>query len=470
MSLKYLNVVLSSEALCARYIRSCCANDETDYAAEAKNISIDVAGPNFLTVIVRTQGKRIEPLREALLCLCAQSCQEFVVYLMCHKVDPENYIRLRSLVDSLPGYFRNRVELISVERGGRSHPLNVALGCLQTEYFVALDDDDLVFDNWVESFKLASSDSPGTIAHCGVYTQEWEIRETLDSVVMSATGSPLPRYCSRFDAISQYVENQCPIMSLAFPSYLPKVFNQYFDEKLSTLEDWDYLMRSARICGVTETNSNTAIYRLWSTPGFNSHALHAPEEWEHNRLYVLEKLDSMPVLLPENSVNCVSNEKLWINQPMQLLGGSPRIEYLGESWNVISGAQVRSQYNPETFRNTLKLELSGSSVKRIRLFALESGLYTLKNVVAKVACGEDRVLTFSTLDFNSNGYLIGDSYSMLRRDSWLEICFSNSLDVSGVQFYFEFIPFVNEDLLSGTKLQVRIKAKIRKVLHRYFGR
>lgn len=464
-----LDSVMSSEALCGRYFRSCNAGARIENSEGRISINADILDSCFLTVIIRTQGNRIEPLREVLLCLCAQSCQDFVVYLMCHKVDDDTFTRLHSIIDSLPVFFKDRVALFSVDCGGRSHPLNVALENLQTDYFVALDDDDLVFDNWVDSFRESISNRPGTIAHCGVFTQEWVIRENVDSVTMSANGSPVPRYCRRFDAVEQLIENQCPIMSLAFPSYLPKVFGQYFDEDLSTLEDWDYLMRSARICGVTETDTNTAIYRLWSTPGFNSHAIHSPAEWEKNRLYVLDKLNSMPVLLPEMSVKSLGSERLWLNQPMPLSHSDSKIEYLDKEWNVVSESSIRSQYNPETLKNTLELGVSVSSVKRIRLFAYGNGLYSLREITATVVFDDDAESSFSTLDFNSNGYLINTTYSMLRHDSWLEICLDEEVDISKVVFEFEYIPYVNEDLLSGTKLMVRLKAKARKILYRNFG-
>ena len=43
----------------------------------------------FLTVLVRTQGKRIEPLRDALLCLAAQSDQDFEVIVLDHDSEPD---------------------------------------------------------------------------------------------------------------------------------------------------------------------------------------------------------------------------------------------------------------------------------------------------------------------------------------------------------------------------------------------
>ena len=44
----------------------------------------------FLSVIIRTQGKREQGLREALLCLQAQECQDFEILLIAHKADEEH--------------------------------------------------------------------------------------------------------------------------------------------------------------------------------------------------------------------------------------------------------------------------------------------------------------------------------------------------------------------------------------------
>ena len=56
--------------------------------ASGKLSGLDDNAP-FLSVVMRTQGKRIEMLREAVLCLWAQTCQDFEVLIMGHNLDGE---------------------------------------------------------------------------------------------------------------------------------------------------------------------------------------------------------------------------------------------------------------------------------------------------------------------------------------------------------------------------------------------
>lgn len=430
--------------------------------------------PCFLSIIIRTQGKRIEPLREVFLCLEAQSCQDFEILLMGHRVEAPDTSAVLELIDGLPQDLSNRIAFIEVENGGRSRPLNVALRFVEGDYFVALDDDDLVFDHWVESFVNTARENTGCIVHCGVYTQPWIIEASSSGDYMCSIDRAWPEYCEPFDSLRQYLENRCPIMSLAFPSFLLNDLGMRFDETLSTNEDWDFFTRATQICRVVESGENTAIYRLWQTRGVASRDVHSPEEWEENRLSVLGKLDARPLMLPNGSASRLSELYREVRQCQTLIDAPvqfyPRASYaivdLSDGTSIKLGV-TNIDFDVSTSLNAFKLYLSGKSVAKITIFLRERGLYSLDNPTISLKYESGASETFDLLDLKSNGYVLSDQrLSFLRSWSWF------SLDIAParldrIEVSFKFVNYINEDLLSGTKLKVRARGVIWKMRHRF---
>ncbi|MDQ2650461.1 MAG: class I SAM-dependent methyltransferase, partial [Actinomycetota bacterium] len=83
--------------------------------------------PRFLTVVMRTQLRRPDNLREALTCLAAQIDDDFDVSLMVHHQDPTVAEQATAIVNEFHETFAGRVSVIPVLSGGRSRPLNEAL-------------------------------------------------------------------------------------------------------------------------------------------------------------------------------------------------------------------------------------------------------------------------------------------------------------------------------------------------------
>lgn len=251
----------------------------------------------FLSIITRTQGKRIEALQEMLLCLSAQSCTDFELLVMAHKTKSETLAAVATLIDDLPAWMRDRTRLIAVNHGNRSTPLNEGMRHARGRYISILDDDDLVFDNWVEAFHQAPKYGP--ILHSYAVSQDWSsVTDARGNTTLSAAGPMGGQYCCDFNLIEQMLSNKCPLHSLSFPSYLYTLLGMRFDETLDTTEDWDFLMRSSLLCGVQDIREVTCIYRLW-VDHENSHSLHDDDEWENNRIRIQKRL-SKSMLLVEN--------------------------------------------------------------------------------------------------------------------------------------------------------------------------
>ena len=255
----------------------------------------------FLSVITRTQGKRPEMLREMLLSLSGQSDGDFELFLIAHTPDAEKMALVQEILEEQPLAFRQKIRLISLDHGTRTTPLNIGFAHAHGSYAAILDDDDIVLDNWVESFHQAAQDKPGTIIHAYVLTQKWMTVASAESRKgLRATAAFGAECCVDFDLLRQLDYNMCPLMGLAFPTCYFQKLGMIFDETLTTTEDWDYFMRLSFLAGVTDVKHPTSVYRLWENAQ-NSQTEHSRTEWDKNRETIQQKYLNMPILIPAGS-------------------------------------------------------------------------------------------------------------------------------------------------------------------------
>lgn len=251
----------------------------------------------FLTVIIRTQGKRLSALNEAFLCLASQTCDDFNVILVCHNVNKVLRRKINNLVEDQLDALKSKIRVIYVDHGNRTTPLKIGFDNAEGYYVSVFDDDDLVFENWIEEFKKGYEKKPGTILHSYILKQNWSMYEKDGETFMTTIDAPDKVYCQNFDWNEQFRLNKCPIHSLAFPIYAYKNLGIKFDSTLTTTEDWDFLMRMAAICGVSDIEVATGIYRIWIDAS-NSSKIHTQKEWDSNYSYILNKLSKSFKLLP----------------------------------------------------------------------------------------------------------------------------------------------------------------------------
>ena len=116
-------------------------------------------GP-FLSVLMRTQGTRPEPLSVALRSLADQRCRDFELLLLVHNPGREVAARISEVVDSQPEWLRTRTRVETVVGGGVSRPLNHGLMLASGRYVTILDDDDLALPHWVETSRSSQAGTP----------------------------------------------------------------------------------------------------------------------------------------------------------------------------------------------------------------------------------------------------------------------------------------------------------------------
>lgn len=265
--------------------------------------AVDDADGLFLTVVMRTQGNRIEELKDVLLCLSAQISRNFEVILVGHKVSEARKDAVREVLDLYAPLLDHGIRCCFVETGERATPLQVGFTLARASYVAALDDDDLVMDTWVSSFEELAENNYGKILHTYAVMQDWYVDKDADAAggLLRAGSSFDSQFCKEFDAGAQLTANSCPLMALAFPAFVYQDLNIKFDNSMTTTEDWDFLMRVYSVCGVVTRGSVTAIYRQWKNAA-TSHTQHDSGEWNDNYNRIVDKLTSAPFLVGQESV------------------------------------------------------------------------------------------------------------------------------------------------------------------------
>ena len=255
----------------------------------------------FLSVVTRTQGKRLDTLRDVLLCLSAQECQDFELIVVGHRLDEQARHSVEGLIAAVWPVQPHKARLVCVDQGNRTTPLNVGFGASRGRYVAILDDDDVVLGHWVETFKELAAKHPGRVLRSRVVVQTSEpVQPRYSGRAVQAISGMGKEFLVDFDVFEHLVENRSPPVSLAFPRFAFRDFGIHFDEEITTAEDWDFLMRVVLVCGVADSRAVTGIYRKWHRAE-SSLTVHSPAEWLSNRDRAYDKMDAIPLLLPPNS-------------------------------------------------------------------------------------------------------------------------------------------------------------------------
>jgi Glycosyl transferase family 2 len=257
----------------------------------------------FLSIVVRTQGRRPGAIRDALLCLLAQTVPDFEIIVTVHNATVEQIADVRRALGDLPAAMREAMRMLEVEGGGRARPLNEAFARANGRYVAFLDDDDLVLGHWVESFSTLANRVPGAVlrAVCveqAVVVEAWDG----DRPGLRSIGPVVFRYPPEFDLVEHLAHNRTPFMAYAFPRTVFHQLGLRFDETLDICEDWDFELQAALLVGVASTDAVTCVYRRW-TGGESSYTRHTAEEWRRTETAIIERLDARPQLFPAGTIS-----------------------------------------------------------------------------------------------------------------------------------------------------------------------
>ena len=360
----------------------------------------------FLSVIIRTQGKREEGLREALLCMQGQSCQDYEIILIAHKASKTQKQLIEEILSDQDPDFREKIRYYELDYGTRTTPLNYGFSRAWGEYAAIFDDDDILFSNWVESFKNSAKANGGRILHSYAFSQNWENIEQLGYRAVSA---PEPNYCTPFDLLNQLSVNRCPLMTLAFPVNIFQKVGIIFDEKLNVTEDWEYFMRSAFVCGVSDVCEPAAIYRFWNNIE-TSATLHDQENWMQTYKEIQESYNNRDIVLPAGNIKRII-ELMSDKADMDFSHGKgetlSRLYYGKESG--FNSNECISAINKEMYPDIdvwFLFEEKRSDINAMRLDLCREGLFVLKDFSIDIwfTNGEKKVLSIKDCIHNGIEY------------------------------------------------------------------
>ena len=271
---------------------------------------------------------------------------DFEVLLMGHKVCEDDRKKVEEVISACTQNIKDRIRYIPVDFGGRTAPLNEGYRHAKGMYITILDDDDIVFENWVESFKNAHEKGAGRVLHSYVMRQDWASNTDEDGNVSLAAMGPMQNlYCRDFDWIRQISVNSCPSFSYAIPRYVLSVLGFEFDESLTTTEDWDFLMRVTALCGISEVDDVTGIYRIWINAE-NSATVHDQTEWMDNYKIVQQRIVEMPCIMTDKDIRKVLEyKKVYGDEGVYCDGSDAMLDVMTTAKLYIDEGHGYSEYN-----------------------------------------------------------------------------------------------------------------------------
>jgi hypothetical protein len=252
--------------------------------------------------------------------------------------------QVSAMLDSFPTAFRQRVHVDVSTLMHRVVPLNRALEMAAGTYLAVLDDDDLVFADWVEEFHEAARTSPGAVARCRAVDQQVDVvAGTTQAAATSGFSTP---YRARFDFASHLLSGQSPLSTLCFPLDAVDEFGLRFDEDIVVCEDLEFSLRVAMVCGVADTETFGVVYRRWESEFSSGHTV-SPEVWEASMRTIVERLDAAPLLLPEGSASRLFQAAAQERQVHELSTGTAallrRVEVAEHNWASLAHAYKELQ-------------------------------------------------------------------------------------------------------------------------------
>ncbi|SHJ17412.1 glycosyltransferase family A protein [Parasporobacterium paucivorans] len=421
----------------------------------------------FLSVITRTQGKRPEALRETLLCLSGQTDMDFEVLIIGHKLASEGSSLVDDIIEEQETELKNRIRFLELDYGNRTTPLNYGFANAYGDYIAILDDDDLVFDNWVEEFHKAAGIWPGTVLHAYIFGQKWMTVETDKSTLgLRAVAKPNTDYCKDFILKNQLYMNVCPPVGLAFPANTFKKLGIIFDEDLDTTEDWDFFMRTVFVSGITDIKTATGIYRLW-TNAESSATLHTQKEWAQNREVILQKFEKCPVALNEKWISECTHPGKFCNEQQSISADTrkniihPKLYYDdGKGFtekNSISGENM-DQY--PYFSTEFQIP---TDAKKLRFDVNEAGMVILKHISITITDikGKGHIITMN--EFRHNGHRFEDTIVYLEPDPQLVIDISSLCDPISIAFVGEVTTNISDNMIQYCNSRLK-KSFFRKII------
>ena len=206
-------------------------------------------GERALFSIVLTTYNRPAMLLDALRSIDGQTLRDFEVILVNDHGDP-----VEALLD---GFEFPLTYLRLGANGGPAAARNAALQLARGRYVTFLDDDDLLLSDHLQSLATALGDHPDAV----VYADAVFVTEQSENGVRTELAREERYAHDTYSKERLFVDNYIPINTFACPLSLARAAGD-FDETLTGLEDWDFLLRLASRSGFIHVPCTTVEVRM----------------------------------------------------------------------------------------------------------------------------------------------------------------------------------------------------------------
>lgn len=248
----------------------------------------------FLTVLIRTTGDRPRELDEALLCLSAQTSRDFDVIVLVHGADDDQFDVTRQQVADFAAVAEIPAYAERVRGGHRGQPLHRGTELATGRYAAILDDDDYVTAEWVATFQDLEDSGPGRVLRVSTVTRTMVDAPGAIELTRTCSTPSEVEYGDPWSVLAHLVINRTPIHAFAFPMFPVRQLGVHFRTDLPVVEDWDFLMRIAVLCGVSDSRRPTAVYNRHPVDTSQQHV--PVEGWRDAELSVRRSLER-PLLI-----------------------------------------------------------------------------------------------------------------------------------------------------------------------------
>lgn len=251
---------------------------------------------HVLDVLIRLHTT--ERLTELGRCLFSLVCQDYAplhVVLVTQRFDEAQLGRVRAFVAPYAGYNRLvRLEVVNradpLPKDARSALLNAGLQACHGRYLAFLDYDDVIYERAYTTLTRALENHRVAVAFGNIHAR---ICQAQDDLLLTRQRRPL--FSAGRGALDLFRDNHCPIHSFVIDRSRVDDRDLWFDESLTRLEDYDFLLRLCAKYASCFVNKNTFVGDYYiKDDGSNSvHASHATETnddahaaWRHARSHV----------------------------------------------------------------------------------------------------------------------------------------------------------------------------------------
>lgn len=308
----------------------------------------------LLSVIIPSQGRYPDALAELVTCLAGQSVTDFELIIIGDRLDRPRQVTIEQVIEESPAWLRAQIRFLREDHGNHSHLLNIGFAAASGRYITILEEGDVIFAHWAETFLHAANAAPGQILRSAAVEQETRQVEFNFATGLRNESEPRTSYPLGFDIVANMRADLSPAATLAFPRGLFHQMSLSFDESLPAGASWDYLLRATGLIGVTSVGVITAIIRDWPSPRCNDPGIRAK---------ILEKLDqSAAFLWPAGTTKrfrALADDVAYLQARLAELEQS-NASLIGEVDRVSAEAAARSVALPSALREIIDIYLSAS--------------------------------------------------------------------------------------------------------------